>query len=81
MDQIIVIKSFLGWCSIISICFYGISTLILTIFRKDILSLHSKIFNLDKASLGLEFYKFLAIYKIAILMFNIIPYLALVIMT
>ena len=81
MDQLLLIKSFLGWCSIISICFYLFSTLTLLLLKKDILTLHSKIFNLDKTALNLEIYRYLAIYKIAILMLNIVPYLALVIMT
>lgn len=81
MEQLVLIKSFLGWCSIINICFFLFSTLALTLFRKDVLNLHSKIFDLDKTALNLEYFKYLAIYKIAILIFYIIPYLALVIMT
>lgn len=72
------IRSFLGWCSIISIVFYLFSAFILIVFKKYILNFHSKLFNLSKEELSLGYFKFLSIYKIVMIMFNIIPYLALV---
>ena len=39
-----------------------------------------KLFNLDKHYISRSYYKFIGQYKIAILVFNIVPYLALSIM-
>lgn len=81
MELVNIIKSFLGWCTLINIIFLLFSTLILTIFQDHILKIHSTLFNLDKSTLRLEYFKFLAIYKIIILFFNVIPYLVILIMS
>lgn len=76
-----IIKSFLGWCCIINIIFLLFSTFIMTVFQKNISKIHLKLFALDETTLNSEYFKFLAVYKIAILVFNIVPYLALIIIS
>ncbi|MFK4784820.1 DUF6868 family protein [Fusobacterium sp. MFO224] len=78
MELINVMKSFLGWCSVINLGLYLFSVLIITIFKNPIAKLHSKLFNLDETSLHLEYFRFIGIYKMALIIFNIIPYFALV---
>jgi len=81
MEQINMIKLFLGWCSIINIGVYLFSVFFLIVLQKYILNFHSKLFNLSEIDLSLVYFKFLAVYKIAIIIFNITPYLALLIIS
>lgn len=77
MYEIEVIREFLGWCSIINIGLYIFSVSII-IFAIDILSqIHAKLFNLDKNLLPSLYFKWMAQYKLLIIVFNIVPYFAL----
>lgn len=71
----------LGWASIINIVILMLSTIGLVAFRKTITGIHSKLFGLDEKDLGRAYFQYLAQYKIAILVLNIAPYIALRIMS
>jgi hypothetical protein len=49
--------------------------------RGFITKIHSSLFGLDEKDLGRAYFQYLAQYKIAIIVFNIAPYLALKIMS
>lgn len=70
----------LGWASIVNIAILLFSTLLLIAMRGAIANLHSKLFGLDEKDLGRAYFQYLAQYKIAIIMLNITPYIALKIM-
>ncbi len=81
MYQLEVVREFLGWCSIINIGLL-MFTAIFIIFAVDMISkIHSKLFNLDKSSLPRLYFKWMAYYKILIIVFNIVPYFTLLIMS
>ena len=71
----------LGWVSIINIAILLCSTLALISMRGFITKIHSSLFGLDEKDLGGAYFQYLAQYKIAIIVFNIAPYLALKIMS
>lgn len=77
MNKIELIREFLGWCSIINIGLISFSTISIFFFQDLVSRIHSKMFNLEKADLSRLYFRFLAEYKILIIMFNIVPYLAL----
>jgi len=66
-----------GWLAMINIAILSLSTLILITLRGTITSIHSKLFKLDEKDLGRAYFQYLAQYKIAIIVFNISPYIAL----
>ncbi len=70
----------LGWASIVNIAILLFSTLLLIAMRGAVTNLHSKLFGLDEKDLGRAYFQYLAQYKIAIIMLNITPYIALKIM-
>ena len=80
MDSLTTLTTFLGWCSVISIGILLYSTIMLTLFRRFAKSLHQKWFGVKKADLDLIYFNFLGYLKLAIIMLNIVPYLALRIM-
>ena len=71
----------LGWVSTINIAILLCSTLALISMRGFITKIHSSLFGLDEKDLGRAYFQYLAQYKIAIIVFNIAPYLALKIMS
>ncbi len=68
---------FLGWCSLLNLGIYLLSVVAVTALRPLTARLHARLFGLDEAGLPAEYLRFLGNYKIAILVFNLVPYGAL----
>ena len=77
MMTIETLTELLGWVSIINIAILLFSTLALIAMRGVITKIHSSLFGLDEKDLGRAYFQYLAQYKIAIIVLNITPYLAL----
>ncbi len=80
MNTIEAAREFLGWCSVINIGLLIFSGIFVVLFRGPISRIHAKMFNLDESNISRAYFQYLAQYKIAILVFNIVPYFALRIM-
>ncbi len=74
------ITEFLGWASAINIAILLLSTLALIAMRGGISRIHSQLFGVGEKDLGRAYFQYLAQYKIAIIVFNIAPYVSLKIM-
>lgn len=74
------LTQFFGWCSVINIALLVFTTVIIMILREPILTIHSKLFNIEEEKLQLLYIQFIALYKIAIIMLNVVPYVALKLM-
>jgi len=70
----------LGWACVINIAILMFSTLMLIVMRGFVTKIHSKLFGLDEKDLGRAYFQYLGQYKIAIIVLNISPYIALKIM-
>lgn len=68
---------FFGWCAILNIAMLAIAAAIVIWQQKWILKIHSGMFGVPKQDLSIVYFKYLAYYKIAILVFNLAPYFAL----
>ena len=77
MITIETITEFLGWCSIINIGMLLLSAVFILLFKNTVIKIHAKMFDLDKVYLNQTYFKYLAQYKILIIVFNIVPYFAL----
>lgn len=75
--NLIELQAFLGWCSVINICLLTLSFLSLTLFKKQISVLHSRLMGIEPAQLTSSYFNLLAVYKLMIVVFNIVPYFAL----
>ncbi len=80
MMTIEALTELLGWSSIINIAVLLLSTIGVIAMRGTITGIHSKLFKLDEKDLGRAYFQYLAQYKIAIIVLNISPYIALKIM-
>jgi hypothetical protein len=74
------LTEFLGWTSVINIAILSLTTVALITMRKTVTNIHARLFNLDEKDLGRAYFQYLAQYKIAIIVLNITPYLALKLM-
>ena len=80
MSSIETIREFLGWCSVVNIGMLVISTVMLTIMRNWVVKLHASTTGVSETELPRIYLEFLGNYKILIIMFNVVPYIALRIM-
>lgn len=71
------IRAALGWCSIINVGFLMFSSILLIAIRGTVSRIHGKMFNLDENYLSQAYFQWLGQYKIAIIVFNVVPYFAL----
>ena len=79
--DIAIIMEFFKWCSIINISILILITIILPLLSNFAYSFHSKYwFSGSKEEHAQIIFKFLANYKIIIIVFNLVPYFALCIM-
>jgi len=74
------IREFFGWCTVINIGLFMLSSILIIAIRGTAARIHGKMFNLDEKYLSEAYFHYLGQYKIAIIMFNIIPYFALKVM-
>ncbi|MGI9513724.1 MAG: DUF6868 family protein [Anderseniella sp.] len=68
---------FFGWCAILNIAMLAIAAAILIWQKEWVLKIHSGMFGVPEQELSIVYFKYLAYYKIAILVFNLVPYFAL----
>lgn len=76
-----VLREFLGWCLVFNAGLMIFTFIVIALSGNFASDLHAKLFKLEPAQVRLEFYRYLANYKIAIIVFNLVPYLALLAMS
>ena len=69
--------AFFGWCSIINIMVLLVATISLSVLTHKVIPIHSRLFDISEQELKLMYFRYLAQYKILTLIFFIVPYLAL----
>ncbi|MFK8115257.1 MAG: DUF6868 family protein [Rubripirellula sp.] len=75
------LTTLMGWCALLNIGLLATSTVGLVVGKRFATSIHSRLFDLDETELAKAYFQYLANYKIATLVFNVIPYIALKLMT
>jgi hypothetical protein len=68
------------WCTILNGALLIFSSLLCTFAGGWIYSLHRKFYPISRDAFNIAIYSFIGLYKIVFLTFNLIPYLALLIM-
>jgi len=71
---------FFMWCTIINAGLLVLSSLICVFAGEWIYRLHAKWFPMSRETFNVVLYSWLGLYKMAFLMFNLVPYIALLIM-
>ncbi|MHC4665239.1 MAG: DUF6868 family protein [Planctomycetota bacterium] len=73
------LTAILMWCTILNVALLLLSSLFCLCVADWIYSIHSKWFSISRDTFNVAIYSFIALYKILVLVFNVIPYLALLI--
>ena len=81
MNNLQTITTFLGWCSVINLVVLCFTSLALMLARDFFAGIHSRMFSISKQEVLSRYLQYLSNYKIAIIMLNIAPYIALKIMS
>ena len=74
------LTTFLGWCCVINIGVLLFSTLIMIVMQDLAAKIHSGLFQVKPEELPIIYLQYLGNFKIAIILLNIVPYIALRIM-
>ena len=77
MSSIDVVREFLGWCSVINVGLLAVAALALVWLRGWASKIHARMFGLSEQDISREYFRYLARYKTAVLVFNVVPYVAL----
>ncbi|MFT6955817.1 MAG: hypothetical protein ACJAYC_000818 [Halieaceae bacterium] len=77
MSDITVVTEFLGWCLIINSGVLAFATIMLFFAGGRAKQIHSELSKVPIDQLNSEYFSFLANYKLVILAFNLVPYIAL----
>ncbi len=80
MNDMATLATFFGWCSVINIGLLLFSFFWITVLRGTSKRIHSAMMKVPEDELDLVYFKFIAQYKLLVLIFNITPYFALKIM-
>ncbi|MGR5467797.1 DUF6868 family protein [Vibrio astriarenae] len=81
MLDIDLVTEFLGWCSVLNLALLALSSLLLTTMRTTIVSFHSRVSALTESELNQQYFCYLSHYKIVTLVLNVVPYIALKLMS
>lgn len=80
LENIQVITTFLGWCTVVNLGFYLLTAFALMGFREPIKKIHSSVSAVAGEKLDELYFNYLASFKMAIIILNIAPYAALKLM-
>ena len=71
------LRAFFGWCSIINIGILLVWFVEFVLMRDWIYKIHTKWYKLSDERFDAIHYGAIAVYKLAVIVFNVIPYIAL----
>jgi len=77
LDQL---RELLGWCCVINSAILLLSTVVLMCFQQVIMKIHGKLMGMDERDLKRVYFTYLANFKIMVICFNLVPYIALILM-
>jgi|TARA_B100000315_G_C14417419_1_gene513887 hypothetical protein len=71
------LTAFFKWCSIINIALFVLSAILVIGASDFVYSTQGQMFHLPREAFDVAIYALLGLYKIVILVFNLVPYVAL----
>ena len=73
------LTTFFMWCTILNVALLLFSSLMCICAGDWVYQIHSKLFSISKESFNVAIYSFIALYKLLVIVFILIPYIALLI--
>jgi len=75
------LQEFLFWCMVINLGLLTFSALLIFSLRPWICQMHGRLFGLPEEYISKVLYAFLGFYKIVVIVFTVVPWLAIQIIT
>ena len=75
------IRAFFGWCTLINMAFLMLSFVLTVALQNVIYKHHGRWFAMSRETFNVVIYSYIGVYKILIIAFNLVPYIALCILT
>lgn len=75
--SVVQLTEFLGWCTLINVVLLGLTAISVIALKGTISKIHAAMFDVDAAALPATYFTYLADFKIAVLVLNVVPYIAL----
>jgi hypothetical protein len=72
-----IIRQFFMWCTIMNVGLLVLSFLICAMASDWVYRMHSKWFPMPRETFNVVIYSFVGLYKMLVLVFNLVPYVAL----
>ena len=76
MDTLDTWAAVLGWCTLINFAILLLGSLAVMTRRKQIGAIHGSMFGMEPRDLRPEYFRYLANYKLLVIVFNLVPYIA-----
>ena len=73
------LTAFFMWCTILNVALLALSSLLCCCAGDWVYRKHSKWFPISREAFNVAIYSFVGLYKILIFIFNVVPYIALLI--
>ena len=71
------LRAFFGWCTLVNVGVLVFWVVFLLLGRNWVYRMHGRMFGLEPATLGAIHYGAIALYKLGVILFNVVPYVAL----
>jgi hypothetical protein len=76
----VILKPFFMWCTIINGALLVLSFLICAYAGEWVYRMHSRYFSISREAFNVAIYSFIGLFKMVILVFNLVPYIACIIL-
>ena len=77
--EIETVRDFFMWCTIINVALLSLSILLCSCTGDWVYRMHTKWFPMPRETFTVVLYSFLGVYKMMLIMFSFVPYVALLI--
>lgn len=81
MNELLVLTEFLGWCTVINFALLALAAVGLMTMRSLVVPIHARMFRINADDISKYYFQYLAQYKMLAVVFNLVPYVALKIMS
>ncbi len=81
METIELVRKLLAWSTAINLGMLVVASVMLVGARKSLSGIHARMFGLTEEEVCRQYFQYLARYKMTILVFNLVPYIAILIIT
>ncbi|SBS33659.1 hypothetical protein MAQ5080_02640 [Marinomonas aquimarina] len=81
MFEVDQVTALLGWCVVINIALLSFTAIVILLFKEQVVGIHMRLFRIERGALERLYFNWLGHYKLINVVFFLVPYIALKIIT